>query len=98
MKEKHPVIVPDDGLEKWKGYTLADLRYQRAITHVRMEMERERLANSMTRFSDMKGKLNFPGGNGLLQKVLAGFSVLDYALLAMSTVRQIRKVYKFFKR
>ena len=61
-------------------------------------MERERLANSMTRFSDMKGKLNFPGGNGLLQKVLAGFSVLDYALLAMTTVKQVRKVYKFFKR
>ncbi|WP_289158668.1 hypothetical protein [uncultured Muribaculum sp.] len=97
MKEKNPVVVPDDGLEKWKGYTLADLRYQRAINHVRMEMERERLANSMTRLNDMKSKFTLPG-NGLLQKVFAGFSIFDYALLAITTGKQIRKVYRFFKK
>ncbi len=97
MKEKNPVVLPDDGLEKWKGYSLSDLRYQRAINHVRMEMERERIANNMKHLQNMKNKLPF-AGTGFLQKVFTGFSVFDYALLAITAGKQIRKVYRFFRK
>lgn len=97
MKDKNPITAPDDGLEKWPGYSLADLRYQRALNHVRMEMERERLANSMTRLSDFKSKVHIPG-NGLMHKVFTSFSVLDYALLAITAGKQVRKIYRFFKK
>ncbi len=97
MKEKNPIIAPEDGLEKWRGYSLADLRYQRAINHVKMEMERERLGNRMAKLNDMKVSLNLPG-SGILHKIFAGFSILDYAILAITTGKQIRKVYRFFKK
>lgn len=96
MNDKNP-ITNSDALPKWPGYSLADLRYQRALNHVRMEMSRERLANSMTRISDIKSRVSFPG-NSLIQKIFTGFSIFDYALLAITTGKQIRKVYRFFKK
>lgn len=85
------------GLKNWSGYTLDELRYQRAINHVKMEMEKERVMLSANRI--MCGKPSAEASSsGLFRKVFTGFSILDYALLAFQAGKQIRKVYRFFKR
>ena len=38
------------------------------------------------------------GGNKLLGKILSGFSMLDYGILAFQGVRQATRLYHFFKK
>lgn len=93
MESKVPSQLPVDGLKPWSGYTLDDLRYRRAVNHVKMEMERERLAASAQRIVN-RSQEGFSGG--LMKKVFTGFSVLDYALLAFQAGKQIRRIYRLF--
>ncbi len=95
MESKVPSQLPVDGLKKWSGYTLDDLRYQRAVNHVKMEMERERLASATRQFVDRKQSA-FAGG--MMRKMFTGFTVIDYALLAFQATKQIRKIYRLFKK
>ena len=90
MPKKEP-----NGLKDWEGYTLDELRYRRAINHVKMEMEKERVMLSAKRI--MSGKPSHES-EGFFQKMFTGFSILDYALLAFQTGKQLRKVYRFFRR
>ena len=65
------------GMKKWSGYTLDELRYRRAINHVKMEMEKERVMLSANRI--MNGKPSSEeSSSGLFRKVFTGFSILDY--------------------
>lgn len=97
MKEKHPMHSSPTGLEDWPGYTLNDLRYQRAINNVKMAVEQERLMTNIDRMVNPKSR---PGNGtpGLMQKMFNGLSVVDYGLMAYSAFKQIRRVYKMFRR
>ncbi len=85
------------GLKNWSGYTLDELRYRRAINHVKMEMEKERVMLSANRIISGKPSSE-ASSSGLFRKVFTGFSILDYALLAFQAGKQFRKIYRFFKR
>lgn len=95
MESKVPSQLPVDGLKKWSGYTLDDLRYQRAVNHVKMEVERELLATSVHQIINRQ-QSGF--GGGIMKKMFTGFSVIDYALLAFQATKQIRKIYRVFKK
>lgn len=95
MESNVPSQQPVDGLDKWAGYTLDDLRYRRAVNHVKMEMQRERLATAFQRFSALQRQ---GVGSGIMKKVFTGFSIVDYAVLALQTTRQIKKIYRLFHR
>ena len=93
MENKVPSQLPADGLKKWSGYTLDDLRYQRAVNHVKMEVERERLA---TATHQIINRQQSGLGGGIMKKMFTGFTVIDYALLAYQATRQIRRIYRMF--
>ena len=81
--------------QDWKGYTLEEIRYARAYTAARMELNRERL---MARASDMhKNGLSQGVSKGLLGKMLGAFSYIDIALLAWRAGRKIFKVTRAIK-
>ncbi len=65
--------------EEWKGYTLEEIRYARAYTAARMELNRERLT---ARARDMQK-------NGLK---LGAFSYIDIALLTWRVGRKLFRV------
>ena len=95
METKVPSQQPVDGLKPWAGYTLDDLRYRRAVNQVKMEMERERF---MARTTKIVNRQQNMFGGGVVKKIFTGFSILDYAMLAIQTGKQIRKIYRFFRK
>lgn len=81
--------------DEWKGYTLDEIRYARAYTAARMEINRERL---MTRGRDIQKHGLKPGvSKGMLGKMLGAFSYIDIALLAWRAGRKVFKVTRAIK-
>lgn len=76
--------------EEWKGYTLEEIRYARAYTAARMELNRERLT---ARARDMQKNGLKPGvSKGMLGKMLGAFSYIDIALLSWRVGRKLFRV------
>ncbi|MBD5314302.1 MAG: hypothetical protein K2G41_03440 [Duncaniella sp.] len=77
----------------WTGYTLDELRYLRAYTAARIEINRDRIERNVAGLKD-----NGPvSKGGLLGKVLGTLSYIDIALLtykvgskAFKTIRLLR--------
>lgn len=82
--------------EEWKGYKLEELRYARAYTAARMELNRERLAARVVDIQ--KNGLNPAVSKGILGKMLGAFSYIDIALLAWRVGRKLFLVTRAFKR
>ncbi len=81
--------------EKWKGYTLEEIRYARAYTAARMELNRERLT---ARARDMQKNGLKPGvSKGMLGKMLGAFSYIDIALLSWRVGRKLFRVTRAIK-
>ena len=76
----------------WKGYSFDELRYQQAYTAARLEIERERMvATSRVLYGGAVGGR----ASGIIGKMFAGLSYVDYAVLAF---RLGRRVYSLFHR
>lgn len=80
--------------EYWKGYTLDELRYLRAYTMARMEINRDQLRRN---FSNVKNLKAIPG-KGMFGRILGTLSYLEIAVMAFKvggkvfkTVRRLRK-------
>lgn len=82
--------------EEWKGYTLEEIRYARAYTAARMELNRERLAARVVDIQ--KNGLNPAVSKGILGKMLGAFSYIDIALLAWRVGRKLFLVTRALKR
>ncbi|MEZ3558295.1 MAG: hypothetical protein K1V86_02390 [Duncaniella sp.] len=81
--------------EEWKGYTLEEIRYARAYTAARMELNRERLT---ARARDMQKNGLKPGvSKGMLGKMLGAFSYIDIALLSWRVGRKLFRVTRAIK-
>ena len=81
--------------EEWKGYTLEEIRYARAYTAARMELNRERLT---TRARDMQKNGLKPGvSKKMLGKMLGAFSYIDIALLTWRVGRKLFRVTRAIK-
>ena len=81
--------------EEWKGYTLEEIRYARAYTAARMDLNRERLT---ARARDMQKNGLKPGvSKGMLGKMLGAFSYIDIALLTWRVGRKLFRVTRAIK-
>ncbi len=87
----------------FKGYSMEDLRYQRALIALQKEFCKSKIIHKADRIR--KNGLFGNDGNaskvarlsGIAGKLLYGLSYLDYAMLGMSLFGSGRKIYKFFK-
>lgn len=87
-------IIHSQADPQWHGYTVDELRYQRAYLLARTEMTKQRLAEH---FRDTTSVLR-PGTSGtatLATRILSSISYFDYALLAIKVGRSL---FKFTRR
>lgn len=80
--------------DDWKGYSLDELRYMRAYTAARLEINRDRIHRN---FANVKNVGAFPA-KGIFGKILGTLSYLDIAIMAFrvggkvfKTVRRLRR-------
>lgn len=90
----------------FKGYTLEELRYQRALVILKKDFCQSKLQRNIDEIkksnpllSPAQSASSLPGKFGFVaSKVLSGLNYLDYAMLGFSVFSSLRKVYSFFKR
>lgn len=88
---------------KKKGYTIDELRYQRALITLQKEFCKEKLINachttlSAAPWSKKKsGKHTLP--SGLIGALLKGLSYSDYLMMGFSVFKTAKSLFSFFKR
>jgi len=107
MKEKNTTTLEknDEELNPFNGYTIEELRYQRAMMAMRKEFYKAKVIESVHGLR--------PGGNGRRQKggskskmaivgkvaskVLGNLNTLDYILMGISLIGTVRKGYKHIR-
>lgn len=93
VNKKLPHHDPDTA--EWKGYTMDELRYARAYTAARIELNKGRL---MSRFSQMrKADMQPVMSKGLIGKVIGAFSYIDLAMLAWKIGKNVFKVSRLMR-
>lgn len=90
-----PASICEDS-RQWKGLTLEDIRYRRAINHVKMEIEKERLLSQTSQLvgNTTQGLMS----SSMARKMFSGFSYIDYGVLAFQVFKQVQRVYRLFRR
>lgn len=89
----------------FKGYTLEDIHYQRALVLLQREFAKEKIAADIRKIRK-RGPFGVGGSNNsslakagtIAQKFLTGFNYVDYALVGFSAFSTIRKIFRFFKK
>lgn len=98
---------PDPGKVKnkdFKGYTIEELRYQRALVAMRREFCKSKAINTALHLKKRGFMGNSNTGSriakvgGLASRLMSGLSYLDYAMLGMSLFGSGKKIYNFFRR
>lgn len=87
MNTKSTNTLPEHPHKEWRGYDIDEIRYQRAYTTARIEIEKERmLHNAQTLYS---GGVNPRATGGLVGKMLGCLTYVDYAVLAFKLGKRI---------
>lgn len=77
---------------QWKGYTLDELRYRRALVGARIEIEKYRLNALTEQYRNMPQRLT--GSGSLVGRVMGAFSYAEYAILGFRLVRRMVKLFR----
>lgn len=100
-KAAKEITNPDDN---FKGYTLEEIRYQRALVTLHKEFCRnkiERVSRQLSstsplapsKSSSLPGKVGFMAG-----KLLTGLNYIDYIMIGFSLFGSAKKVFSLFKK
>lgn len=83
--------------DNWNGYSLDELRYQRAVTLAHLEIEKEKLALAA---ADAREGIPVVGGmrSGIMAKIAGSLSYVDYVVLAFRTFRTISRAIRGLRR
>lgn len=77
--------------KKWRGYTLDELRYRRALTSVAIEIEKERLTRTVSGIVPNALKGRSPG-RFMVSKLFGALSYMDYMVLGWRLLRRLKKL------
>lgn len=85
----------------FKGYSLEELRYQRALVALQKEFSKSKVLNTTRKIrkqgiSGMSGRTG--KSVGIVGKMLTGMNYIDYAMLGLSAFNTGRKIFSFFRR
>lgn len=86
-------IIPAD--ENWKGYTLEELKYQRAYTSARLEIQRQRIVLNIHKMKNGGGTSVASSWTG---RLLSSFSYFDIGLFTFKIGKRVFKTIKRLKR
>lgn len=103
IENKGKEILEKD--DSFKGYTLEELRYQRALTAIQLEFCKTKLLRQVEHLKNNNpltptgAAASIPGKMGYLaSKLLSGLNYLDYAMVGFTLFGTARKVFSFFRR
>ena len=91
--------------KNFKGYTIEELRYQRALVALQKEFCKSKMLHKVDRVKNHKffGGDDKSSSSGLMKvgsiagTLLRGIGYLDYIMIGMSLFGSGRKIYKFIK-
>lgn len=102
---KNNVPAPGSEEKKFTGYTLADLRYQRALIALKKEFSKSKTLSSASKvkkrnpFTGDGKSFSLPGRvGGIASRLIGGLNYVDYAMLGFSLFNSGRKIFSFFRR
>ena len=107
MKEKDPkknVRKEDTGESEFKGYTLEELRYQRALLLLKREFLKEKALKETKAIKERipvingKSPLSNVSPLNLAGRVVRGLNYADYLMLGFSVFNVGKKVFSLFKK
>ena len=92
----------DAKAKAFKGYTLEDIHYQRALILLQRQFAKEKIVADVHKIrkrgpfgtGDKSSPLAKAGG--IASKFITGFNYVDYVLLGFSAFSTVRKVFRFF--
>lgn len=108
--EKDIVEVKDSGEvasveeNQFKGYSMDELKYQRALLVLKKDYSKRKVLNGANElwnrslFGQRSSTSKMVMIQGLASRLLSGLGYLDYAMLGVSLFGTGRKIYKFFRR
>ena len=101
-EQKGHGMAPEES--EFQGYTMEQLRYQRALLLVKREFMRDKALKETKKIKEqipvINGKSAFSGvtPRGIIGKLVHGLDFADYLLLGFQAVRIGRKVGGLFRR
>lgn len=103
---KKPVSQPEDiNLEpEFKGYTMEELKYQRALLALKKEFMKEKALHTATAIKEqvplLGGKSSFAKWEpkGITGKIFKSLDFADYVMIGMQGLRIGKKISSLFKK
>ena len=104
--KKGQEIIDISAIPMFKGYTMEELRYQRALVAMKKEFCKESVLESIAAIQNRSIFGKNPNGKlsrssrigGILSKLMSGLNYVDYAVLGMSVFNSGKKVLGLFKK
>ncbi len=83
--------------KEFKGYSIEELRYQRALIALRKDFCRSKMVHNADRVRKRGTTSRVAHVGGLATKIISGLGYLDYVMIGMSAFGTGRKIFKFFR-
>ena len=105
IKQNQEKMVVSD--QPFEGYTLEELRYQRALIALKADFCKERLKTSvgeitqngpLSRFTRKNKTSSLLKGSGIVGKLAKSLDVLDYAVLGFTMFKTVKSLISKFKK
>lgn len=107
MKDNNPntpaLSAASEETPQFKGYTMEELRYQRALMALRKEFTKQRLVNTIhdlrpKKDNESKQKNSkFALAGAIASKVFSNLNALDYVMLGISLFGTAKKGYRLLR-
>jgi hypothetical protein len=97
-------LMSDPEQEHFKGYTIEELRFRRAVVAIKREYVKDKLNSEWARFRGVGVGPNVVDGKkkpftgGLVANVMKMFSYADYIALGLTIFKGTRKIASLFKK
>lgn len=98
------VLTQDIPEPEFEGYTLDEIRHQRALIAVKKEFAKAKLMGEVEMLKDRNpfaedGKMKAVARLGSVpMKIMKGLNYTDYVVLGLSILGSARKVFSFFRK
>lgn len=101
-----PATISDENKSEFKGYSLEDLRYRRALVALQKEFAKSKIlsaSHKLQSFSPFsrnfgEGKSNVGKVGAIAQKLISGLNYLDYAMIGYNVFTSGKKILNIFRK
>ena len=89
-----PAATPEGTQPEWQGYTLEQLRFQRALALIKLENEKAVLAQKANqKIEQFKSNTSAKGVTGNIFKMISGrLKWVDYALIGFNIAKLVTRL------